>query len=90
MSTVAAVVLAFGFWGFGLAYWGLAALGVAVLRLVPLLGIPLAVAAAGLLGLGSGAVQGAAAAVMGIESLIRGELEVRPLQELHAALRPEA
>jgi carbamoyl-phosphate synthase large subunit len=33
-------------------------------------------------------VQGAAAAVMGIEALIRGEVEVRPLQELHAALRP--
>ncbi|WP_213454263.1 carbamoyl-phosphate synthase large subunit [Rhizomonospora bruguierae] len=32
-------------------------------------------------------VPGAAAAVMGIEALIRGELVVRPLQELHAALR---
>ncbi|HWH01772.1 MAG TPA: carbamoyl-phosphate synthase large subunit [Pilimelia sp.] len=32
-------------------------------------------------------VPGAAAAVMGIEALIRGELAVRPLQELHAALR---
>jgi carbamoyl-phosphate synthase large subunit len=32
-------------------------------------------------------VQGAAAAVMGIEALIRGEMYVRPLQELHAALR---
>jgi carbamoyl-phosphate synthase large subunit len=31
---------------------------------------------------------GAAAAVMGIEALIRGEMSVRPLQELHAALRP--
>jgi carbamoyl-phosphate synthase large subunit len=31
---------------------------------------------------------GAAAAVMGIEALIRGEMTVRPLQELHAALRP--
>ena len=30
---------------------------------------------------------GAAAAVMGIEALIRGEMAVRPLQELHAALR---
>ncbi|HTJ31604.1 MAG TPA: carbamoyl-phosphate synthase large subunit [Dactylosporangium sp.] len=30
---------------------------------------------------------GAAAAVMGIEALIRGEMSVRPLQELHAALR---
>ncbi|MCW2638754.1 MAG: carB [Dactylosporangium sp.] len=30
---------------------------------------------------------GAAAAVMGIEALIRGEMTVRPLQELHAALR---
>jgi carbamoyl-phosphate synthase large subunit len=35
-------------------------------------------------------VPGAAAAVMGIEALIRGEMTVRPLQELHAALRPEA
>jgi carbamoyl-phosphate synthase large subunit len=34
-------------------------------------------------------VQGAAAAVMGIEAQIRGELKVRPLQELHAALREE-
>ena len=34
-------------------------------------------------------VPGAAAAVMGIEALIRGDLQVRPLQELHAALRPE-
>jgi carbamoyl-phosphate synthase large subunit len=25
--------------------------------------------------------------VMGIEALIRGEMSVRPLQELHAALR---
>ncbi|MCW2566839.1 MAG: carbamoyl-phosphate synthase, large subunit, partial [Mycobacterium sp.] len=32
-------------------------------------------------------VQAAAAAVMGIEALVRGELVVRPLQELHAALR---
>jgi carbamoyl-phosphate synthase large subunit len=31
---------------------------------------------------------GAAAAVMGIEALIRGEMTVRPLQELHRALRP--
>src|SRR5205085_1973832 len=30
---------------------------------------------------------GAAAAVMGIEALIAGEMSVRPLQELHAALR---
>ncbi|MDQ1652733.1 MAG: carbamoyl-phosphate synthase large subunit, partial [Cryptosporangiaceae bacterium] len=35
-------------------------------------------------------VQGAAAAVMGIEALIRGEIEVRPLQELHKTLRSEA
>ncbi|HEX5741391.1 MAG TPA: carbamoyl-phosphate synthase large subunit, partial [Pilimelia sp.] len=32
-------------------------------------------------------VPGVAAAVMGIEALIRGDLEVRPLQELHATLR---
>jgi carbamoyl-phosphate synthase large subunit len=32
---------------------------------------------------------GAAAAVMGIEALIRGEMTVRPLQELHAALRAD-
>ncbi|MQA24540.1 MAG: carbamoyl-phosphate synthase large subunit [Micromonosporaceae bacterium] len=32
-------------------------------------------------------VQGAAAAVMGIEGLIRGDLTVRPLQQLHAAVR---
>ncbi|TMM37273.1 MAG: carbamoyl-phosphate synthase large subunit [Actinobacteria bacterium] len=32
-------------------------------------------------------VPGAAAAVMGIEALIRGEMRVRPLQELHRALR---
>jgi carbamoyl-phosphate synthase large subunit len=32
-------------------------------------------------------VPGAAAAVMGIEALIRGEMAVRPLQQLHAALR---
>ena len=32
-------------------------------------------------------IQGAAAAVMGIEALIRGDLAVRPLQELHATLR---
>jgi carbamoyl-phosphate synthase large subunit len=31
--------------------------------------------------------QGAAAAVMGIEALMRGDMTVRPLQELHAALR---
>ena len=31
--------------------------------------------------------QGAAAAVMGIEALMRGDLTVRPLQELHARLR---
>src|SRR5262249_26904627 len=30
---------------------------------------------------------GSAAAVMGIEALLRGEMTVRPLQELHAALR---
>jgi carbamoyl-phosphate synthase large subunit len=35
-------------------------------------------------------VPGAAAAVMGIEALIRGEMTVRPLQELHAALRPRS
>ncbi|MBB5873142.1 carbamoyl-phosphate synthase large subunit [Allocatelliglobosispora scoriae] len=34
-------------------------------------------------------VPGAAAAVMGIEALIRGDMTVRPLQELHVALRPE-
>ncbi|MEV4621958.1 carbamoyl-phosphate synthase large subunit [Asanoa sp. NPDC049573] len=32
-------------------------------------------------------VPGAAAAVMGIEALIRGEMTVRPLQDLHLALR---
>jgi carbamoyl-phosphate synthase large subunit len=32
-------------------------------------------------------VQGAAAAVQGIEALIRGDITVRPLQVLHAALR---
>ncbi|SBT39945.1 carbamoyl-phosphate synthase large subunit [Micromonospora narathiwatensis] len=32
-------------------------------------------------------VPGAAAAVMGIEARIRGDLHVRPLQDLHAALR---
>ncbi|MGB9280388.1 MAG: carbamoyl-phosphate synthase large subunit [Pseudonocardiaceae bacterium] len=32
-------------------------------------------------------MQGAAAAVQGIEALIRGDLTVRPLQSLHAALR---
>jgi len=35
-------------------------------------------------------IPGAAAAVMGIEALIRGEMSVRPLQELHSALREEA
>ncbi|WP_412542800.1 carbamoyl-phosphate synthase large subunit [Longispora sp. K20-0274] len=35
-------------------------------------------------------VQAAAAAVMGIEALIHGELRVRPLQALHAALRAKA
>jgi carbamoyl-phosphate synthase large subunit len=34
-------------------------------------------------------VPGAAAAVMGIEALIRGEMTVRPLQELHAAIRTQ-
>jgi len=34
-------------------------------------------------------VPGAAAAVMGIEALMRGDLTVRPLQELHASLRGE-
>ena len=33
-------------------------------------------------------VAGAAAAVMGIEALIRGEMTVRPLQDLYAALHP--
>jgi carbamoyl-phosphate synthase large subunit len=32
-------------------------------------------------------VPGAAAAVMGIEALMRGDMSVRPLQELHATLR---
>jgi carbamoyl-phosphate synthase large subunit len=32
-------------------------------------------------------IQGAAAAVQGIESLIRGDVGVRPLQDYHAALR---
>ncbi|MGK5677781.1 carbamoyl-phosphate synthase large subunit [Actinoplanes sp. URMC 104] len=32
-------------------------------------------------------VPGAAAAVMGIEALMRGDMSVRPLQDLHAALR---
>ncbi|MBL7261275.1 carbamoyl-phosphate synthase large subunit [Paractinoplanes lichenicola] len=32
-------------------------------------------------------VPGAAAAVMGIEALMRGDMSVRPLQELHAVLR---
>jgi carbamoyl-phosphate synthase large subunit len=32
-------------------------------------------------------VPGAAAAVMGIEALMRGDMTVRPLQELHAVLR---
>ncbi|MFG1609014.1 carbamoyl-phosphate synthase large subunit [Actinoplanes sp. NPDC049265] len=34
-------------------------------------------------------VPGAAAAVMGIEALMRGDLAVRPLQELHALLRSD-
>ncbi|WP_428966529.1 carbamoyl-phosphate synthase large subunit [Micromonospora fluostatini] len=33
-------------------------------------------------------VPGVAAAVMGIEARIRGDMQVRPLQELHATLRP--
>ena len=33
-------------------------------------------------------VPGAAAAVLGIEALIRGEMTVRPLQEFHEVLRP--
>jgi carbamoyl-phosphate synthase large subunit len=32
-------------------------------------------------------VPGAAAAVMGIEALMRGDMTVRPLQDLHATLR---
>lgn len=32
-------------------------------------------------------VPGAAAAVMGIEARIRGDMQVRPLQDLHATLR---
>jgi carbamoyl-phosphate synthase large subunit len=32
-------------------------------------------------------IPGASAAVMGIEAQLRGEMTVRPLQELHAALR---
>jgi carbamoyl-phosphate synthase large subunit len=32
-------------------------------------------------------IPGAAAAVMGIEALLRGEMTVRPLQQLHEALR---
>jgi len=32
-------------------------------------------------------IPGASAAVMGIEAQLRGEMSVRPLQELHAALR---
>ncbi|QSB16968.1 carbamoyl-phosphate synthase large subunit [Natronosporangium hydrolyticum] len=35
-------------------------------------------------------VPGAAAAVMGIEAQLRGELAVRPLQELHAGLHPSS
>jgi carbamoyl-phosphate synthase large subunit len=35
-------------------------------------------------------VPGASAAVMGIEAQLRGEMSVRPLQELHAALRRAA
>ncbi|MEP7055508.1 MAG: carbamoyl-phosphate synthase large subunit [Actinomycetota bacterium] len=35
-------------------------------------------------------IQGAAAAVQGIESLIRGDVGVRPLQDYHAALRASA
>jgi putative permease len=72
-SVIAAVVLGFGFWALGLTYWGLAALAVALLRLVPLLGIPLAVIAAGLLGLGTSDVQaiGAAAAALIFLLLIR-------------------
>ncbi|GGJ86594.1 carbamoyl-phosphate synthase large chain [Pilimelia anulata] len=34
-------------------------------------------------------VPGVAAAVMGIEALIRGDMTVRPLQELHASLRAQ-
>ncbi|GLZ75273.1 carbamoyl-phosphate synthase large chain [Actinorhabdospora filicis] len=34
-------------------------------------------------------IQGASAAVMGIEAVIRGDLAVRPLQDLHAALRAD-
>jgi carbamoyl-phosphate synthase large subunit len=35
-------------------------------------------------------VQGATAAVMGIEAMIRGDIDVRPLQRLHAYLRQAA
>jgi carbamoyl-phosphate synthase large subunit len=35
-------------------------------------------------------IPGASAAVMGIEAQLRGEMSVRPLQELHAALREAA
>ncbi|GAA4454679.1 carbamoyl-phosphate synthase large subunit [Phytohabitans houttuyneae] len=35
-------------------------------------------------------VPGVTAAVMGIEALIRGDMSVRPLQELHAALRKDS
>jgi carbamoyl-phosphate synthase large subunit len=35
-------------------------------------------------------VQGAAAAVQGVEALIRGDIGVRSLQALHASLKPGA
>jgi carbamoyl-phosphate synthase large subunit len=35
-------------------------------------------------------VQGMAAAVQGVEALLAGDLEVRSLQEVHAALRHAA
>ena len=34
-------------------------------------------------------IQGAAAAVMGIEAVIRGDLTVQPLQALHVALNED-
>jgi putative permease len=50
-SALAATALSLGFWAMGGEYWAVPAIVVAVLRLVPLLGIALAVIAAGAAGL---------------------------------------
>jgi predicted PurR-regulated permease PerM len=77
-SALAATALALGFWAMGSDYWAVPAIAVAVLRLIPLLGIAMAIVAAGAGGLATSPNHALVAAGMTLVVLLTVRLVIAP------------